>query len=164
LANQLALVDARHNRDAIIIVDLSNNAAYAEVLFETFGKRIVGIVIGPSGEGTTFETWSLKNGVIPVYHVGRTFLFDVLLREFSADQIAWPKGPMGQRAFAQLATLEPELRGNRMIYKCPPGQHDDLAISCAMLAWAASHPHLQKVWVRAIEDQHRPRRQRQGNP
>ena len=28
------------------------------------------------------------------------------------------------------------------IYNCPSGQHDDLAISCAMLVWAAQHPHL----------------------
>jgi hypothetical protein len=27
-----------------------------------------------------------------------------------------------------------------IVYKCLPGQHDDLGISCAMLAWAARHP------------------------
>jgi hypothetical protein len=30
-----------------------------------------------------------------------------------------------------------------MVYKCLPGQHDDLGISCAMLNWAAHHPHLE---------------------
>jgi hypothetical protein len=33
---------------------------------------------------------------------------------------------------------------------CPPGKHDDLGISCAMLAWAARHPHLG-AWVRNFE-------------
>jgi hypothetical protein len=37
----------------------------------------------------------------------------------------------------QLMALEIEFRQNGMIYGCPPGRHDDLAISCAMLTWAA---------------------------
>ena len=32
-----------------------------------------------------------------------------------------------------------------MVYTCLPGRHDDLGISCAMLAWAARHPHLQSL-------------------
>ena len=28
-----------------------------------------------------------------------------------------------------------EQRDNGIIYKCPPGQHDDLGVSLAMLAW-----------------------------
>ena len=35
-----------------------------------------------------------------------------------------------------------------MVYKCLPGQHDDLGISCAMLNWAAHHPHLTLGWQR----------------
>ena len=34
------------------------------------------------------------------------------------------------------------MRESGMVYNCPPGQRDDLGISCAMLAWAAGHPHL----------------------
>jgi len=54
---------------------------------------------------------------------------------------------MARRAYEQLMALEIEYRQNGMIYGCPSGQHDDLGISCAMLAWAARHPHLSE-WVR----------------
>ena len=47
-----------------------------------------------------------------------------------------------------------------MIYTCPLGLHDDLGISCAMLCWAARHPHLQ-YWRRPLEAARRPRRPRQ---
>jgi hypothetical protein len=57
-------------------------------------------------------------------------------------------------------SLEPEQRESGIVYKCPLGQHDDLAMSLAMLAWAARHPHLI-YWMRPIEDAHRPRRPQQ---
>jgi hypothetical protein len=28
------------------------------------------------------------------------------------------------------------MRETGVVYTCPPGQHDDLGISCAILAWA----------------------------
>ena len=46
--------------------------------------------------------------------------------------------------------LETEFRESGTVYTCPSGQHDDLGISCAMLAWAARHPHLPE-WVRIFE-------------
>jgi hypothetical protein len=60
-----------------------------------------------------------------------------------------------RRAFAQLHALEPEYRETGTVYHCPQGQHDDLAISCAMLAWAARHPHLDS-WVRSVQTSRRP--------
>jgi hypothetical protein len=54
---------------------------------------------------------------------------------------------MMRRAFAQLVALETDIRESGTVYKCASGQHDDLGISCAMLAWAARHPHLES-WVR----------------
>ena len=36
-ASALAMVDRRYHSDALIVADLSNDATYAEVLFETFG-------------------------------------------------------------------------------------------------------------------------------
>jgi len=38
------------------------------------------------------------------------------------------------------------MRETGVVYTCPPGQHDDLGISRAMLAWPARHPHLEH-WV-----------------
>ena len=55
-------------------------------------------------------------------------------------------GPMARRAFQQLADLETELRESGTVYSCPSGKHDDLGMSCAMLAWAARHPHLPR-WI-----------------
>jgi hypothetical protein len=64
---------------------------------------------------------------------------------------------MARRACDQLAALETELRDTGRVYKCPAGLHDDLGVSCAMLAWAAQHPHLGE-WIRPILDARRPRR------
>jgi hypothetical protein len=43
--------------------------------------------------------------------------------------------------------LETEFRESGTVYTCPSEQHDDLGMSCAMLAWAARHRHLGE-WVR----------------
>lgn len=156
LANALAAIDCNYNRDALIVADLSNDATYAETLINTFGPRVIGVHIGPHGDGTTFERRNVGNSAISVYAVGRSYLFDLLLSELRSNQVRFVDDPMSRRAFKQLATLECEQKETRVIYKCPAGQHDDLAISCAMLAWAAKHPHLS-WWVRPIEDKHRPR-------
>ena len=50
-------------------------------------------------------------------------------------------------------------RAGSSISVCP-GQHDDLGISCAMLNWAAHHPHLE-AWMGRMVAARRPRRQRQ---
>jgi hypothetical protein len=159
LASELAVVDGRYNRDAVIIADLSADPTYAEPLIEIFGKRVVGIQIVSAGDGAEFERRRVRNSIIPVYHVGRTFLFDLLLRELRGDRVRLPDGEMGRRAFAQLNSLEVEQKENRVIYKCPAGQHDDLGISCAMLVWAALHPDFKGFWARTIDDRHRPRAQ-----
>ena len=57
-----------------------------------------------------------------------------------------PQGPQSVRAFEQLMNLEMEFKQSGTIYNCPSGHHDDLAISCAMLVWAARHPHLAFWW------------------
>jgi hypothetical protein len=79
----------------------------------------------------------------------------VIVADLSEIRIA--DGPTTRRAYEQLMGLETEIRESGIVYSCPPGQHDDLGISCAMLAWAARHPHLPH-WVRTIECARRPRR------
>jgi hypothetical protein len=66
-ASALAGIDRRYDSNAVIVADLSNDATYAEVLFETFGPRVIGLTISRNGD---------------------------------------------------------------IVYSCPPGQHDDLGISC----------------------------------
>jgi len=41
--------------------------------------------------------------------------------------------------------LETEIRESGIVYSCPPGQHDDLSISCAMLAWAATPSAFERL-------------------
>ena len=50
-AEALAAVDRLYDSKTLIVVDLSNDATYAEVLFERFGPRVIGIHITRSGDG-----------------------------------------------------------------------------------------------------------------
>ena len=161
LANELAKIDRQYHGDCLIVADLSNDATYGEVLFDTFGRRVIGMQIGRSGDGMTWQHRRVKNGAIPVYNVGRTFLLELLLAEFHNQHIRLSDSPQARRAYEQLTALEPEQRENSIIYKCSPGQHDDLAISLAILAWAARHLHLS-AWQQPIFDVHRPRPPRQN--
>jgi hypothetical protein len=158
-ASALAAIDRLYQSNALIVVDLSYDPTYAEPLFETFGERIIGLQISRHGDGMTFERRPVKNRSIPVYTVGRTYLLDLYYRELQAKQVRMIDEPMSRRAYEELNGLEMEMRDTGTVYHCLPGQHDDLGMSCAMLAWAAQHPHLQE-WVRLIEDARRPRRPR----
>jgi hypothetical protein len=149
-ASALAAIDRRHNNNALIVADLSNDATYAEVLFETFGPRVIGLQITRHGDGLNAERRPVKNGSILVYTIGRSYLLELFHTEMQKDKIKFVDGPMSRRAYEQLMNLETEIRDSGIVYTCPPGKHDDLGISCAMLAWAARHPHLPE-WVRIFE-------------
>jgi hypothetical protein len=146
-ASALAAVDRRHCSNAIIVADLSFDPTYAEVLHQTFGARAIGLQIGSHGEGLTVELRPVNHGAIRVYTIGRTYLLELLHSEFQSDRVRIVDGASSRRAYEQLEGLETEMRERGMIYTCPPGKHDDLAMSWAMLAWAAGHPHLP-YWVR----------------
>jgi hypothetical protein len=143
-ASALAAVDRRYAGNALIFADLSYDPTYAETLHETFGPRVIGLQISRSGDGTTFERRPVSRGAVMVYTIGRTHLLELLLARLQAGLVRMVDDPMGRRAYAQLEALETEMRESGVIYKCPSGQHDDLGISCAMLAWAARHPHLER--------------------
>jgi hypothetical protein len=156
LVNELAPIDRSYNCDCLIIADLSNDPTYAEALFDMFGNRLIGLHIGRHGDGTNFEHRRVRNSAIPIYQVARTYLFERLLSDFRARQIRMLAGPMAQRLYQQLMSLEVEQNDNGKIYH--PGKHDDLGISLAMLNWAIRHPHWDS-WARVIEARHRPRSQ-----
>jgi hypothetical protein len=149
-ANALATIDRRYNSNALIVADLSNDATYAEVLFETFGARVIGVQISRSGNGMDAERWPVKNSAILVYTVGRTYLLELFHSELQNRLVRFVDDPMSRRAYEQLMKLETEVRETGTVYSCPAGQHDDLGISCAMLAWASRHPHLLE-WFRIWE-------------
>jgi hypothetical protein len=160
LASALVTVDARFGRNALIVADLSNDPTYAEVLYETFGQRVIGVHISRYGDGITFERRLVKGGSVPVYPIGRTLLLDLLLSELRSHQVRFADQPTMRRAYEQLFNLEVEVRDSGIVYSCAPGHHDDLGISCAMLAWAARHLHLTS-WLRNLEAARRPRKPRE---
>jgi hypothetical protein len=146
-ASALAEIDRRYNSNALIVADLSNEASYGEFLHQTFGHRVIGLQIGRHGSGSTFEWRPVGPGAMLVYNVGRTFLLEHFHSLMANKMVRIAKGPMAERAFAQLADLQTEMREGSTVYSTLPGQHDDLAISCCMLAFAARHPHLHS-WMR----------------
>ena len=152
-----AQIDARYDRNALIFADLSNDSSYGEQLLETFGPRVIGMHIGRHGNGMQVERRPVGRGCLPIYHVGRSHLREALHSDLQAGRLCFADGPEARRAYAQLEALEPEMREGGIVYKCLPGQHDDLGISCAMLNWAARHPHLD-VWMGNMMAARRPRR------
>ena len=134
----------------MIIADLSHDPSYAETLHPAFGKRVVGLHISRHGDGQHAELRAVHDGVIPVYTIGRTYLFDLLQAQLQARRVRLAQGADVRRAYDQLTKLQTEFRDTGVVYSCPVGQHDDLAISLAMLVWAAQHPHLH-YWARSLE-------------
>ena len=138
--------DRHDQQERASSADLSNDASYAEPLFEAFGPRVIGLQITRAGDGMCFERRLVKHSAMLVYNVGRNYLLELLHAEMQAQQVRFVDGPMSRRAHEQLVGLQMELRESGTVYTCPSGQHDDLAMSCAMLVWAARHPHLPS-WV-----------------
>jgi hypothetical protein len=159
-ASELAAIDRQYDSEALIVADLSNDPTYAEVLHATFGARVVGLQISRHGDGMTFERRPVNHLVMLVYTVGRSYLLECFHSLLQSAQVRIVDGPATRRAYEQLMGLETEMRESGIVYRCPPGQHDDLGISCAMLAWAARHQHLSS-WVRTAMSARRPRKPRQ---
>jgi hypothetical protein len=162
-ASALAAIDRRYNSNALIVADLSYDPTYAEVLFETFGPRVIGLHITSHGDGMNFERRPVKNNAMLVYAVGRKTLLELLHSELQANLVRIVKGATNERAYEQLEALESEMRESGIIYKCAPGQYDDLGISWAMLAWAARHPHLS-AWIPNAFPRRPLRKPRSDNP
>jgi hypothetical protein len=158
-ASALAAVDRRYHNNALIVADLSNDATYGEVLLETFGPRVIGVQISRHGDGMNTDWRPTKHGALPVYTIGRSHLIELFHTQLQSDVVRIAKTPIVRRAYEQLANLEVEFRQGGTVYTCPPGKHDDLGISCAMLAWMAQHPHLEH-WLRNLEAARRTRRPR----
>lgn len=159
-ASALATIDRRNHSNALIVADLSYDPTYLEVLHETFGSRVIGLQIARHGDGMTLERRPVKGGCVAVYTIGRTYLLELFHTQLQSDQIRFADGPAMRGAYQQLANLELEFRDSGMVYSCPVGLHDDLGISCAMLAWAARHPHLEG-WMRNLRAAQRPRKPRE---
>jgi hypothetical protein len=149
-ASALLSIDGRYNHNALIVADLSNDASYAENLFETFRSRLIGLQISRHGDGVGYERRQVLDGSILVYTIGRSYLIELYHRELQSRLVRIVDSPMAQKAHAQLEALEVEYRDTGTVYRSLPGHHDDLGISCAMLAWAAQHTHLA-YWCRTAQ-------------
>jgi hypothetical protein len=151
-ASALAEVDRRYYSNALILADLSNDASYAEALVETFGSRVIGLQISRFGDGTNVERRPVNGSSMLVYSIGRNFLLELFHSHLQAALVRFAEGPTSRRAYAQLEGLQLEMRETGVVYSCLPGQHDDLAISCCMLNWAARHRHLSFWMTNAFAD------------
>jgi hypothetical protein len=158
-ASEVAAIDNGHDNNTLVVADLSNDATYAEPLHKLFGRRLIGLHITRHGDGMQAVPRRVNGGAILIYTIGRSNLLEQFHGLLDSGQVRFPDNEMMRRAFAQLHALEPEYRDSGAVYHCPAGQHDDLAISCAVLAFAAHHQHLD-YWVRNVEQSRRPRQPR----
>jgi hypothetical protein len=158
-ANALAEVDKLYWSNNLIITDFSNDHSYAEQMSEMFGARVIGVSIGPAGDGNGFSRMPVPHGAMLKYSIGRTLVFDKLLSVMEVGGLKLAPGdPAAKKAFAQLADLEVQVTGNgNRVYACQPSKHDDLAISLALLVWAAKHPHSSE-WVKLARPRLGPKR------
>jgi hypothetical protein len=124
-ASALAAIDRKHDSNALIVADVSSDDSYAEDLFETFGRRVIGLHITRHGDGLKPEQRPVRGGQLPVYTIGRTYLLNLLHDEWQAGLVKFADSQMMRRAYAQLANLQTELRDTGVVYSCPPGQHDN---------------------------------------
>ena len=159
LANALAQVDRNHEYNSLVVADLTSDASYGEILHQMFGRRLIGVHITRYGNGMDCEPRQVPGGCFPIFHIGRTELLNKLLIGLETGSVRLVHSEESVRAYNQLAALEAEIKDDRMRYVCSPGQHDDLAISMAMLAWAAQHPRLP-YWFRNIVEMRTPRKKR----
>lgn len=148
-ARALKAIDQQYNDSSLIIADLSNDATYGEILVQDLGRRVIGVQISRHGDGMEFEARYTHHGPLLVYTVGRTYLLELLHREFESDLVRLGRGADVRRGYEQLANLDVDYRQGGTVYQCAPGHHDDLGISFAILAWAAQHPHLC-AWMRNV--------------
>jgi hypothetical protein len=86
-ASALAVIDRRYHSDAIIVADLSSDPTYAEVLFETFGPRVIGLQISRHGDGMNAERRPVKDRSMLIYTVGRSHLLELYHSELQSGQV-----------------------------------------------------------------------------
>jgi hypothetical protein len=89
------------------------------VLYETFGRCVIGLQISRWGDGPSFERRPVNGGVIPVCTVGRSYLLELLHSQFQARQMRMVDGPMARRACEQLTMHETEQHDTGIVYRCP---------------------------------------------
>lgn len=158
-AEELREIDRFYGYKTLVAFDVSNDSTYGETLLSIFGPRVIGIHITSSGDGMTLDHRPYPKGCLPVLKVGRTELLEKLHLCMEEDQLRVADNDNNRAAYNELNRLQVEARPRGRVYSCPGGEHDDLAISWAMLVFFAQHP-IFGHFVRKLEP--RPARRQRG--
>ena len=161
LANALAAIDQAYDRNCLIVADLSNDPTYGETLVRHVrSARRWRADRSLRRRHDVRAAARQKMALYPSITLAGPSCSNSCSPRCATTGSALPTAPESVRALMSNSwQLEPEQRPSGMVFKCPSGQHDDLAMSLAMLAWAAQHLHLE-CWTQPIFDAHRPRRNR----
>ena len=158
-AAELRRIDQSYEHKTLLVFDVSNDSTYGEILLSMFPRRLLGIQITSSGDGMELDHRFYANGCLPILKVGRTQLLEHLHLHLEEGQIRVADNDNNRTAYNELNRLQVEARQRGRVYSCPGGEHDDLAISWAMLVFFAKHPVLRQ-FVRVLERNSVPRPQR----
>ena len=127
------------------MVDASGNSAHAEAVAAAFGRRCIGVRITAAHDHAMRPqpvpfTAGGKRAVLPVWHLGRTPLFDQLGAAMERGEVKVAKAGDWRELAQELEGLERVVTdaGNVRFATGAAGRHDDLAVSLALLVWAAT--------------------------
>ena len=159
-ASALAAVDRRQHSEALIVADLSNDPTYAEVLFDTFGQRVIGLHISRSGDGMNFERRPVKHSAMLVYTIGRSYLLELFHAELQADEVRFVDSPMSAAPLSSSRGLRP--RCGRAGQSTRVRQDNTTILEYHAPCWPG-RPGIRiwSAWVRTGLESRRPRRHRE---
>ncbi len=129
---------------ATIIVDASGNSAHAEAVAAAFGRRCTGVRMTAAHDHALRPqpvpfTAMGKRAVLPVWHLGRTPLFDQLNAAMERSEVKVATLGDWRELAQELEGLERVVTdAGNVRYVTTSGKHDDLAVSLALLTWAAT--------------------------
>jgi hypothetical protein len=127
---------------ATVIVDASGNSAHAEAVAAAFGRRCIGVRITAAHDHALRPqpvpfTAMGKRAVLPIWHLGRTPLFDQLNAAMERAEVKVAKTGEWRELAQELEGLERVVTdAGNVRFMTTSGKHDDLAVSLALLTWA----------------------------
>ncbi len=162
---KLAEADRELGHRATVVVDASGNSAHAEAAAAAaaFGRRCIGVRITAAHDHALRPqplpfTAGGKRAVLPVWHLGRTPLFDQLGAAMERAEVKVAKAGDWRELAQEMEGLERVTTdaGNVRLVTTA-GKHDDLAMSLALLVWAATRLRQSAITApRATMPRHRP--------
>ena len=160
---RLAEADRELAHRATVVVDASGNSAHAEACAAAFGRRCIGVRItaapdhGLRPQPVPF-TVAGKRAVLPVWQFGRTPLFDQLGAAMERGEVKVAKAGDWRELAQEMEGLERVTTdAGNIRFVTTAAKHDDLAVSLALLVWAATRLPLSAITApRATMPRHRP--------